>query len=121
MSCCYRRMEVPVMAEELVVVHVTFPDAESALETAEKLVRERLVACCNVVGGVESVYVWQGELHRKKEVLCEMKTVVDRVAELEHRLQELHPYEVPEFVVIDVMHSAPAYLKWVCECTSKQE
>ena len=91
----------------------TAPDRDVGLRIARSLVAEGLAACVNVAPGVLSVYRWQGELCSDEEVLLIAKTQRDRVAALIARLEELHPYDVPELVVLAVDGGAEAYLRWV--------
>src|SRR5262245_20894345 len=101
------------MPAKLVVALSTAPSAEKAAEIAHALVIEGLAACVNVVPGVRSVYVWKGEVVDDAEVLCVIKSRADRVEQLRARLVELHPYEVPELVVLDVAGGHGPYLSWV--------
>lgn len=84
---------------------------------AAVLVRERLAACVNVLGEMDSVYQWQGtvELERERQLL--IKTTADRLLALQTRLHEMHTYDVPEFLVIPVIGGSEPYLKWVKEST----
>ncbi len=95
----------------------TFPDSARARETARVLVAERLAACANVLPGVTSFYVWQGEQNESEEVLVLFKSRRETYPALEARLQALHPYEVPEIVAIDLTAGLPAYLEWVATGT----
>ncbi|MBI5364993.1 MAG: divalent-cation tolerance protein CutA [Planctomycetes bacterium] len=95
------------------VVLVTAPDLAVGRELARTLVEERLVACVNLVPGLTSVYRWEGAVEEASEVLLVMKTVRRRVAELERRVRELHPYDVPEFVVLAPEHTGARYLAWL--------
>jgi periplasmic divalent cation tolerance protein len=88
------------------------PDAE---RIARALVEERLAACVNVVPGVVSVYRWKGAVEREGELLLVIKTMADRVEALKARLLELHPYELPEVVVIPIGGGHGAYLAWLAE------
>jgi periplasmic divalent cation tolerance protein len=97
------------------VVLTTVSSAEEAKRIARSLVEARLVACVNIVGGVESVYRWQGAIEEAAEILLLMKTHVEKLAELEAALHRLHPYEVPEFLVLTVNQGGTAYLKWLDE------
>jgi len=103
------------MAEEALVVLVTFPDAETARRIVTTLVEERLVACGNLIPTVESIYRWQGTVETANEVLVLLKTGVDRYLALETRLKELHPYEVPECLALSVAKSSQPYLHWLSE------
>ena len=97
------------------VILVTAPGGEDALRLARALVGDRLAACVNVLPGATSVYRWRGRIHEEGEALLVVKTAADRVAELERRLADLHPYEVPELVVLGPVHVEARYLAWLCE------
>lgn len=99
---------------------VTAPDAETAERIARALVEERLAACGNVVQELTSVYRWQGVVERAQEVLLLLKTTVDAVPELIRRVSELHPYEVPEVLVLAVDAGLEPYLDWI-DMNVKQE
>jgi periplasmic divalent cation tolerance protein len=95
------------------VAFATAPDAEVAARIARALVEERLVACANLVAGVRSIYRWQGRVEDESEVMLVLKTRADRVDALAERLQALHPYDVPELVVLPVVAGLAPYLDWV--------
>lgn len=103
------------MAEEAVVVFTTFPDQETARRIVRTLVEERLIACGNLVPGVESIYRWKGEVETANEVFAVLKTERPRYDAVERRLRELHPYEVPECVMVRITDGFPDYLRWVTE------
>jgi periplasmic divalent cation tolerance protein len=107
------------MMAPLRVVLVTAPDAEVAKTLARTVVEERLVACVNVLGGVHSVYRWQGKVEEAAEVLLVMKTVQDRLSPLVARVKELHPYKVPEVIALPVETALPAYAAWIADETSR--
>jgi periplasmic divalent cation tolerance protein len=97
----------------VVVVLSTFPSSEKAAEIARVLVDERLCACVNLVPAVRSIYRWQGAIHDDAEVLAIVKTTAERVEALRDRLIALHPYEVPEAIVLPVTGGHAPYLAWV--------
>lgn len=106
---------------DFVLVLSTWPAGSGAPEPetlARTLVEERLVACVNVLAPMQSFYEWKGELQRDAERQIVIKTTRDRVDALRERLHALHPYEVPEFLVIDVAGGSEAYLAWVRESVS---
>ena len=96
----------------------TCPDAETAAKIAHVLVEERLAACVNRLSGIQSTYSWQGEIHEDVEVLLLIKTTRERFAALRGRLMELHPYEVPELIALDIIDGSPAYLDWIARETA---
>ena len=101
------------MTEEALLVFSTFPDAAIARKIVQTLVEEHLVACANLIPQIESIYWWQGKIESSNEVLALFKTTHGRYQALEIRLRELHPYEVPEIVMVQIKDGLPAYLNWV--------
>ena len=101
------------MAEEVLVILTTWPDAEAAREAGRTLVEEKLAACANIVPGVESIYRWEGKVETSAEVLMILKTTIARYQMLETRIRALHSYELPEIVSLRVTDGLPAYLRWV--------
>jgi len=99
---------------DLILVLTTMPDDERAEALARTLVEERLAACVNVHGPMTSTYRWKGAVERDAERQLVIKTTRERRPALEARLHELHPYELPEFVVLSVEASA-AYRAWAAE------
>lgn len=96
----------------------TCPDVETAAKIARVLVEEQLAACVNRLPGVLSTYRWQGEIHEDAEVLLMIKTTRARFEALRGRLAELHPYEVPELVAVEIADGLPAYLDWLVRETA---
>ena len=86
---------------------------EAAHSLASTLVAERVAACVSVIGGVSSVYRWEGEVERAGESLLVMKTSDAAAPALTARIAQIHPYSVPEIVVVDVAHVNSSYAAWV--------
>ena len=97
----------------VLLAYSTCPDAASAEAVARALVDERLAACVNQLPGLRSTYRWQGQIEQADEVLLLIKTTADRLDALTARLRELHPYELPELIAVEVRAGLPAYLDWV--------
>jgi periplasmic divalent cation tolerance protein len=98
---------------EYCLVFCTCPVGDVAKSLAESLVRERLAACVNILPGLLSVYAWQGAVESSEETLLLIKTERAVYPRLESRLRELHPYELPEIVAIDIARGLPDYLNWI--------
>ena len=97
------------------VVLVTAPSQEVAEQITTAIVAERLAACGTIVPGVTSIYRWQDAIQRDAEVLIVFKTIRSSVHRLAARVQELHPYELPEVIALPVMAGSMEYLTWVAE------
>ncbi len=100
------------MSDPFLVV-VTFPSTEVARSISSVLVEEKLAACVNLLPGAESVYRWQGRVEVASEVVGLVKTTGSMLDELKQRYLSLHPYEVAEFVVVDLAGGSAAYLDWL--------
>ena len=95
------------------IVLTTAANAEEAQRLARILVEERLAACVTQIPGVESVYRWKENVESATETLMLIKTGAEQLAALEARLHELHSYETPEFLVLDVEAGSQPYLDWL--------
>jgi periplasmic divalent cation tolerance protein len=107
------------MSHELVVFVTTSNDQEAA-SIADALVSERLAACVNILGAIESVYRWEGKITRDREVLIIIKTTAERYPELELRIKELHSYSTPEVVALKIERGSADYLTWIWESTAEE-
>jgi periplasmic divalent cation tolerance protein len=94
------------------LVLVTAPDRKTARRLARVALSRRLIACANLVPGVESHYWWQGKRERAAEVLLLLKATRRTLPELEQLILKLHPYDTAEFVVLPITHGSARYLDW---------
>lgn len=97
----------------VVAVYITASNRAEARRLANALVEERLAACVNILGAIESVYRWKGRVEKGNEVALIAKTRRSRVRALTARVQELHSYEVPCVVVFPLEDGNKAFLSWV--------
>ena len=102
---------------EFVVVLTTFPGDRDVEQFAKTLVEERLAACVNVLPNVRSIYRWKDQVETADEYQLLIKTWKSNTREIEVRLKTLHPYDVPEFVVIPIIEGSQDYLAWISENT----
>jgi periplasmic divalent cation tolerance protein len=102
---------------DLILILTTMPDDDRAAGLARTLVEERLAACVNVHAPMTSTYRWKEAVESAPERQVVIKTTRGRRAGLEARLRALHPYELPELVVLDAAGSE-AYATWVRDVTA---
>jgi len=102
----------------VVIVWTTLPGSEDPAAFARVLVSERLAACVTATQGVASVYRWQDAVEEAKEHHLAIKTTTECLNRLEDRVGELHPYDLPEFLVLRAGGGSQAYLRWVNESTA---
>ena len=105
---------------DVVVVMSNAPDNLLAKRIAHILVEEHLAACVNLGGTSLSIYMWQDVLEGTEEISLTMKTSGAKLNALIKRYIELHPYDVPEVLIMPVLGGTTAYINWVIEQTSKE-
>ena len=103
--------------ENFVLVLTTLPVDRDADQLARVLVEERLAACVSVLPPMRSTYAWEGAIQNADEQQIVIKTVGSRLEALQARVRQLHPYTVPEFLVVAVEGSRD-YLAWLSQSTS---
>lgn len=101
--------------DDVVLIISNAPDQQIAKTISHLLVQEGLAACVNIGASMQSVYRWKGRIAEDQEVPLMIKTVWGRHHEAIKRLVELHPYEVPEAIVVPVLGGHAPYLDWVRE------
>lgn len=103
--------------DAVLVCLCTCPDLDGARALGRTLVEERLVACAQLLPGIESIYRWDGRVDTATEVLLLLKTTQACFDRLQARLVALHPYDVPELFALPAVAGLPAYLHWVADST----
>ena len=98
---------------QAIEVHVTAPSLDTAEAIGQALVTERLAACAQIVPGIRSIYRWKGKVELDTEAMLVIKTTPERYQALERRVKSMHPYEVPEVVVLPILGGSPQYLDWL--------
>ena len=98
---------------EVVVALTTCANTDDANRLVHTLLEQRLIACANLVDGVQSIYRWGGAVCRDAEVLIVMKTTTYRVDALKTAVSSVHTYDTPELLVLPVAQGLTAYMDWV--------
>lgn len=99
--------------DDVVVVLSNAPDIMLAKRMAHILVEDGLAACVNLGAPSLSIYSWQGEIEGAEEIPLTIKTTAGRQQAVIEALSRLHPYEVPEIVVVPAIGGSAAYIDWV--------
>lgn len=110
-----RELKAESREPKAVVVLSTWPVDRDVAPFARALVEERLAACVSVLAPMVSTYRWQGAIEESTERQLIIKTIATQVDALMARLQALHPYDVPEALVVPIEKGSDAYLRWLRE------
>jgi periplasmic divalent cation tolerance protein len=104
--------------QDIVLVYATFPTLEEAERVGGALVERGMAACVNILPGMTSIYVWQGERHRDRETVMLIKTRAELADAVVSATRELHPYDNPALVVLPVVGGSADFRRWVIEQTA---
>ncbi len=100
------------MKTTLIQIQCTVPTKKVAKKIARRLVEEQLCACVNILPKINSFYIYEGEFCEDEELLLLIKTDKEHYKAVEKRIFTLHPYEVPEIIVLPVINGAKNYVRW---------
>lgn len=103
--------------QDVVIVLTNAPDLLLAKRIAHLLIEEQLAACVNIGPQMLSIYGWKGDVEGAEEIPMLIKTTADKQQAMIERLVGLHPYELPEAIVVPVTGGYPPYLDWVRNLT----
>lgn len=95
------------------IIFTTVPDKSTGERIGNHLVKQQLAACVNILPKMHSIYQWNGEVHSESEYLLLIKTLTVINKKVFEKIKQLHPYQVPEIVSIDILDGDIDYLKWI--------
>ena len=101
------------MVKNFVIIMVTCVSRKEALDVSKRLLAKRLVACANIMPGVQSKFWWKGKLDSAREVLVMMKTVKANFKKIEIEIKRVHSYEVPQIIAVPIVAGSRDYLDWI--------
>lgn len=100
-------------ANEISLIYVTTADKDEARRLAAALLNKQLIACANILPGMESVFVWEGAMQHEQEVSLLLKTATAKVAEVKQAIVEAHSYDCPCIVVWPLSDGHAGFLQWI--------
>jgi periplasmic divalent cation tolerance protein len=103
------------------IIFTTAGSQEEASKIAHALVERRLAACVNIVQRIEAVYRWQGKVETAEEWLLLIKTQAELFERVRDAVKELHSYDLPECVMLEVTAGSQQYLNWIVENTDSPQ
>jgi len=101
------------MKTQYIVVLVTAKDKKEASKIAKGLLEAKLIACANIIDGVQSLFWWQGKIGSSHEVLLVLKTKMNLLKELSVKVKSLHSYQTPEIIALPIVSGNKDYLQWI--------
>lgn len=102
------------MESQPMVVFITTPSKEIGKQIANALVEQRVAACVNILGPINSIYTWEEKIYDEEEALLVVKSRSDLIeSRLIPIVQAIHPYQLPEIIAVPVVMGLPGYLDWV--------
>ncbi len=100
---------------ENIIIFITTKDNAEAETISRKLLDLKLIACANIIPGIQSLFRWEGKVDRAQEVLLVIKTKRAAFREIINRVKSLHSYEVPEIIALPIVDGNQDYLNWINE------
>ena len=104
--------------DEKIVVMITAGSEEEGAAIARALLEERLIACANLIGGIRSLYRWEGKVCDDPEILLLCKTERRLFSRLAEKVKSVHSYDVPEIIALPLVEGWQPYLDWVGQETT---
>lgn len=95
------------------IFFVTVPNLEEGKKIAKALVENKIVACVNIIQDIISIYRWKGRIEEDGEHLLVIKTNERNSNHLIDKINEIHSYENPECIALEIKKGSKEYLKWI--------
>lgn len=95
------------------LIYITIPNKSTATNIAVILVEEHLAACVNILGEIESYYVWEGKVESSNEVAMLVKVADANEALAIARIKELHPYDMPCIISLKISGGNSDFINYI--------
>ena len=105
---------------DAIIIYCTVPDKRIAQEIAKYVVKHHFGACVSMIDKVDSIFSWDGEMEKEKEVMLMIKTLRTNFQKIKKLITEIHPYNVPEIIAVPIVDCSEEYLEWIAHETHQQ-
>jgi len=107
---------------DAIIQVTTTGDSKEMMEKIGRIiVEQRLASCAQVGGPIKSIYRWKGKIEETEEWVCILKSTKAHYEDIQKKIKELHSYEVPEIVSIEIDRALPDYQRWVRDETENHQ
>ena len=104
---------VDIQPDDIIVVYVPCATIREAENIGKTLVLDGIIACANILPGVQSIYLWQGKLEQSKEVLLLVKTTGKHTERIKEKIASIHSYSIPCIATIRLESINEPYAQWL--------
>jgi periplasmic divalent cation tolerance protein len=98
-----------------VFAYIVLPTIEIARKLGRKMVDEQIVACVNILPGMQAIYRWEGRIEDANEVVMIAKSTAERFSDIVDFMALEHPYDVPCIVALPLVDGEATYMKWIVD------
>ena len=102
-----------------IIVYSTFKDKKEALDISKALLESKLIACSNIIDGVDSVYRWNGEVVNDTETVAIMKSRAELFSDIVQKIKELHSYDIPSISMVEIKDISCEFGDWISEAVRR--
>ncbi len=103
---------------QFIQITTTSDQKETLEKIAAQLLAEKMAACIQIMGPIESHYHWDGQCQMTKEWICHIKTHRSKFDLVEQSIQQIHHYDEPEVVALPIVQGSQGYLQWLATETT---
>ena len=98
-----------------IVIVITTKNSDEAHKIARALLEDKLIACANIMPGIQSVFWWEGKVDQAEETMMVLKSKRSLFKKIVKKVKSLHSYSVPEVIALPILDGNPDYLRWIDE------
>lgn len=102
-----------------IIIFITASSRKEAELICNELVESKLVACCNIISDVKSIFFWNGTLNHENESMIIAKSIHQNFKDILVRVKKIHSYDTPEIIAMPIIDGSDDYLKWIKDETSR--
>ena len=95
------------------IIYCTTPSKEISEKIIKNLLTSKVAACCSILPGIHSHFIWNDKIENQTEFLLMIKTKEENFKIVEKIILDSHPYQTPEILAVPVCHGNHEYISWI--------